>query len=98
MLRRRWEIRNPVLSFQTLTFDFTVLPYVVFSLNFNRMLPILLQGLGYGLDDRVIDIPITVKAETFPFSTLARPTPEYIQLPIQWVPRTSLPGSKAARP
>jgi hypothetical protein len=75
-LRRCEENRNQVLSFQTLTFDFTVLPYVVFSLNplnaelnpichllallggativvvsslrvnFKRMLPILLQGLG----------------------------------------------------
>ena len=33
MLWRCWENRNPVLSFQTLTFDFTMLPYVVFSLN-----------------------------------------------------------------
>lgn len=54
MLQRCWENRNPVFYFQTLTFDFTVMPYVVFSLNFKRMLSILLQGLGYDLDVRVI--------------------------------------------
>jgi hypothetical protein len=54
MLQRRWENCNPVLYFQTLTFDFTAMPYVVFSLNFKRMLSILLQGLGYDLDDRAI--------------------------------------------
>jgi hypothetical protein len=58
----------------------------------------LLYGLGYDLDDRVIDIPIPVPVETFPSSMVATPTPEYTQLPIQWVPRTSLLGNREAKP
>jgi len=65
-----------------------MLPYFVFSLNFKQMLSILLQGLRYDLDDRVIGIPIPTETETFTSSAVARPTLEYTQLPIQLVPRT----------
>jgi hypothetical protein len=51
---------------------------------------------GYGLDDRGVGVPSPVGVKNFNFPTSSRPALGHAQLPIQWVPGGSFPGSKAA--
>jgi hypothetical protein len=54
-------------------------------------------AIGYGLDDRGVDVQVRVK--NFHFSISSRPALGFTQPPIQWVPRGgggSFPGGKAA--